>query len=232
MPISITWLSHASWLIEVGSVRLMLDPFLTDNPAAINKPSDYRDVNYVLLSHGHFDHLNDVETIARANQATIVTNFEIANWYAAKGFGENDLPAPLGMNLGGQTKLGEIGLKMVPAVHSSGLPDGSDGGTASGFIVTAESKRIYFACDTAYFSDMRHYAHHVDLAVLPIGDLFTMGIDDCLVSIQQIEPKRVLPTHYNTWPPIAQDAAAWADRVRAETTAEPIVLEVGGSVEV
>jgi len=88
-------------------------------------------------------------------------------------------------------------------------------------------KRIYFACDTAFFSDMRHYAHGVDLAVLPIGDLFTMGIEESLAAIKLIEPKRVMAAHYGTWPPIAQDISGWAHRVKNETNADPVVVNVG-----
>lgn len=231
MTIGLTWLSHASWLIEIGGQRILLDPFLTDNPAAKLRPDELVDISHILVSHGHFDHVTDVELIAKANQSTIVTNFEIANWYGEKGFGQDDLPAPVGMNLGGQAQIGTVNVKMVPAVHSSGLPDGKDGGSAAGFVLTLDDRRVYFACDTTYFGDMRHYAHGVDLAVLPIGDLFTMGIDDCIASILAIEPKHVLPTHYNTWPPIAQDAEAWAARVRDETNANPAILEVGDRFE-
>jgi L-ascorbate metabolism protein UlaG (beta-lactamase superfamily) len=99
-------------------------------------------------------------------------------------------------------------------------------------VLTIDEKRIYFACDTAYFSDMKHFAGGVDVAVLPIGDLFTMGIDESLAAIELIQPKQVLPAHYNTWPPIAVDVEAWASRVRQETSAHPVVLPVGGSIEI
>ncbi|MEM6779973.1 MAG: MBL fold metallo-hydrolase, partial [Planctomycetota bacterium] len=87
MTIGLTWLSHASWLIEIGGQRILLDPFLTDNPAATLRPDELVDISHILVSHGHFDHVTDVELIAKANQSTIVTNFEIANWYGEKGFG-------------------------------------------------------------------------------------------------------------------------------------------------
>jgi L-ascorbate metabolism protein UlaG (beta-lactamase superfamily) len=117
---------------------------------------------------------------------------------------------------------------MIPALHSSELPDGSYGGSPAGFLLSLEQRKIYFACDTALFSDMQLLAkENLDLAVLPIGDLFTMGPDDSLQAIEWLKPKAVLPAHYNTWPPIAQDANAWADRVRASTAAIPLVLEPG-----
>jgi L-ascorbate metabolism protein UlaG (beta-lactamase superfamily) len=135
------------------------------------------------------------------------------------------------MNLGGQIQLPFGTLKMTMAWHSSQLPDGSDGGSPSGFLLKTVDGTIYFACDTALFSDMRQIAGRgVDLAVLPIGDMFTMGPADSIEAIKLINPTRVLPNHYNTWPPIAQDAQAWAEAVRAQTSAEPVVLEPGGTL--
>lgn len=223
----LTWLSHASWLIETGGHRVLLDPYFNDNPKANVSAEDFDDISHILVSHGHFDHITDVKTIAERCGSVIVANFEIANWYNGQGFDNT-----VALNIGGQVSLPFGALKMVPAVHTSGLPDGSDGGTAAGFVLTLGEQRIYFACDTAYFGDMRFYAHRVDMAVLPIGDQFTMGVDDCIEVVKWIEPKRVLPTHYGTWPPIEQDAEAWAERVRQETGAEPSVLAVGESVTI
>ena len=225
--IKLTWLAHGSWLIEAAGHRVLLDPFLSDNPAATAKVEDFDDVSHILISHGHFDHVADAAAIAQRCNSTIVAVFEIAQWFA----NQHQVESTLGMNLGGQTKLPFGTVKMVPALHSSNLPDGSDGGTAAGFVLAIEDKRIYFACDTAYFSDMQHYAGGVDVAVLPIGDLFTMGIEESLVAIKRIEPKQVLPAHYNTWPPIEVDVQEWAVRVGNETAARPVVLEVGGSLE-
>jgi L-ascorbate metabolism protein UlaG (beta-lactamase superfamily) len=224
----LTWLSHASWLIESGDHRILLDPFLTDNPAATLSPADVGDVSHILISHGHYDHVADAAEIAKQTGATIVAIFEIAQWFAAK----QSIEATIGMNLGGSTDLPIGNVKMIPALHSSDLPDGSYGGNPAGFLLTIEGKRIYFACDTALFSDMKLYAHGVDVAVLPIGDLFTMGIEDSIAATKLIEPKSVLPTHYNTWPPIEQDAAKWAERIGNETSSAPVVLEVGGSFEI
>lgn len=232
MTLALTWLSHASWLIETDSHRILLDPFFTDNPAASVKADSFDSISHILLSHGHFDHVGDVESIARRNACPIITNFEIANWFSAKGFGSDDLPAPTGMNIGGQLSMPFGQLRMVPAMHSSGLPDGSDGGQAAGFVLIVGKQRVYFACDTAYFSDMKFYAHHVDVAVLPIGDVFTMGIDDSIQATRLIEPSVVLPTHYGTWPPIDQSAATWAKKIREQTPAKPVVLNVGERYEV
>ncbi len=224
---TLTWLSHASWLIETGDHRILLDPFLSDNPTATTKADELDPISHILLSHGHFDHVADAAAIANRNGATIVASFEVAQWFATN----QGIESTVGMNLGGATELPFGTVKMIPALHSSSLPDGSYGGNPAGFLLTIDGKRIYFACDTALFGDMRLYAHKVDVAIVPIGDLFTMGIDDSVAATKLIEPQRVLPTHYNTWPPIAQDARKWAEKIVRETDAKPVVLEVGESLE-
>jgi L-ascorbate metabolism protein UlaG (beta-lactamase superfamily) len=224
----LTWLSHATWLIETGSHRILLDPFLSENPTATVKPADLDSITHVLISHGHFDHVADAAEIATAHNATLVAIYETANWFAEK----HSVSSTVGMNLGGSTELPFGQVKMVPAVHSNALPDGTYGGSAAGFVLTIAGKRIYFACDTALFSDMKLYAHGVDVAVLPIGDLFTMGIDDSIEAIKLIEPKQVVPAHYNTWPPIQQDAQVWAEKVRSQTNAVPQLLDVGVAWEI
>ncbi|MEM9644792.1 MAG: metal-dependent hydrolase [Planctomycetota bacterium] len=234
--LQLTWLSHASWLIESGELKILLDPFFSDNPAATDQADDFEDVTHILISHGHFDHVGDAASIAKRTGATLIANFEIAQWFGGKGV---ETLSP--MNIGGTVPLsvGPVGsessdkeqveghVKMVPAIHSSGLPDGSEGGTAAGFCLSVDGRSIYFACDTAFFSDMKFYAHNVDVAILPIGDVFTMGIEDSIHAIRLIEPKVVLPTHYDTWPPIEQDADAWAQRVAKETGSQARVLKIG-----
>lgn len=221
----LTWLSHATWLVETGSHRILIDPFFTDNPAATHQASDFDSIDHILITHGHFDHVADVAEIAKANDSKIVAMFEICQWFTAK----HDLTNNVGMNLGGVAELPFGTVKMIPALHSSSLPDGTYGGSAAGLLLSIEGKRIYFAGDTALFTDMKLHAHGVDVAVLPIGDLFTMGIDDSVQATQLIEPDVVLPTHYGTWPPIEQDANTWAKKISSETKATPIVLAVGES---
>lgn len=228
MMTRLTWLSHGSWLIEAGDHRLLLDPFLTENPAAKVKPDELDRISHILISHGHFDHVADAAEIARQNDATIVASYEIAAWFATK----HSVASTIGMNLGGAAELPFGTVKMIPALHSSELPDGAYGGNPAGYLLTIHGKRIYFACDTAIFSDMKLYAQGVDVAVLPIGDRFTMGIEDSVAATKLIEPKAVLPAHYNTWPPIEQDAKKWAGRISQETEANPVVLEVGGCFDV
>ena len=225
MATELTWLGHGGWSIRAGEHRLLLDPFLDECPTACCKADDV-EADVILVSHGHFDHVADVAKIAKRTGATVIANFEIAQWLGKQGV-ENTV----GMNLGGglQQPFGHV--KMTLAHHSSQLPDGSDGGNPGGFLLTLADGKIYFACDTALFDDMRRIGSvGLDLAVLPIGDLFTMGIEDPIEAVKLLAPQRVAPAHYNTWPPIAQDAAAWAEAVQASTQAEPVVVEPGGKI--
>lgn len=222
----LTWYGHGTWLIETGDHRIVLDPFFDDNPAATVAAADV-EADFILISHGHFDHVADAAAIANRTGATLVAIYEIAEW-----FGKNhSVEKTIGMNIGGVIELPFGQVKMTMAQHSSQLPDGSNGGVAGGFILTAENKSVYFACDTGLFSDMRLY-RGVDMAVLPIGDLFTMGPADSIEAIKLIEPKQVLPAHYGTWPPIEQDAQAWAKSVSDTTQANPVVLKPGEATNV
>lgn len=214
-------------MIETEEHRILLDPFLTDNPAAKIPVQQLPKVDHILISHGHFDHVADAATIAKQHDATIVAIYEIADWFTKT----QNVESTVGMNIGGQIELPFGSVKMTPALHSSQLPDGSYGGEPAGFLVTIQGTRIYFACDTALFSDMKIYAENVDVAVLPIGDVFTMGIDDSVAATKLINAKKVLPAHYDTWPPIAQNANEWVARIQTETTAEPVVLAVGESID-
>ena len=223
MTAELTWLGHGSWLLKTHAHQILLDPFLDDSPTAPVKAADVHP-DHILVSHGHFDHVADVAAIANRTGAAVIAIFEIAEWFRTK----HGVEKTIGMNLGGAIDLPFGRVHMTPAWHSSQLPDGSYGGSPAGFVITLDGQRIYFACDTALFSDMELIGKQgIDLAVLPIGDLYTMGPAASLEAIRLIRPRRVAPAHYNTWPPIAQDAAAWAEQVRATTESEPVVLTPG-----
>ncbi len=226
MTTELTWLGHGSWAIKVGDHSILLDPFLNDSPTAPVK-ADAVEADYILVSHGHFDHVADVAAIANRTGATVLAAFEISTWFESQHAVKNTV----GMNLGGGIDLPFGRVMMTVAHHSSQLPDGTYGGNPGGFVLTLADATIYFACDTALFSDMRLIGDRgIDLAVVPIGDLFTMGPADSIEAIKLIRPRRVAPAHYNTWPPIEQDAGKWAEQVRANTDAEPIVVAPGDKI--
>jgi len=229
MNTELTWLGHGTWMIETSGKRLILDPFLDDNPAASIRADDV-EVDTILVSHGHYDHVADAASIAKRTGARIVANYEISEWFGA----EHRIENRLGMNIGGGVQLPGVHVKMTLAFHSSMLPDGSNGGMPCGFLLTFDDKkRVYFACDTALFDDMKRIGSAgIDLAVLPIGDLFTMGPEDALQAARLLGAARVVPDHYSTWPPIEQDAQQWAQSVRSATSSEVSVLEPGEKIDV
>ncbi|MEX0867097.1 MAG: metal-dependent hydrolase [Pirellulales bacterium] len=222
MSVELRWLGHGSWSLDIDGHAVVLDPFFNDSPTSPVKADEVA-AETILISHGHFDHIADACSIAKRTGAVCVCNFEIHSWLSDQGV-ERTTP----MNSGGTVELPFGKVTLTAAVHSSSFPDGSYAGLAGGFVLQLAAGNIYFACDTALFGDMEWIgAMGIDLAVLPIGDVYTMGPDASLRAIQLIAPKRVAPAHYNTWPPIEQDAQAWADQVRRQTNAEPIVLNPG-----
>lgn len=227
MAVALTWLGHAAWSIETGRHKILLDPFLDDSPTSTVK-ADHVEADFILVSHGHGDHVGDTVKIAKRTGATVISNYEICEWLAKRG-----VERTVGHNLGGGSNQPFGRVKLTIAHHSSVLPDGAAGGNPAGFLLSIEGRNLYFACDTALFYDMKLIgAAGIDLAILPIGDLFTMGPDDSLAAIKLLEPKKVAPSHYNTWPPIAQDAQAWAARVKAETHAQPLVISPGETIKI
>lgn len=228
MATRIRWLGHACLFLESDGQRLIVDPFLTGNPAAAVK-ADEVETDFILISHGHGDHVGDAVAIAQRTGATVISNYEISLWLQNQG-----VTKAHGMQHGGSHAFAFGRVKLTLAFHGSALPDGSNGGNPCGFLFTfKDGTRVYDAADTGLFGDMRLIGEEgLDLAILPIGDNFTMGPDDALRAVKLLQPRKVLPIHYNTWDLIAQDAAAWAARVRQETQAEPIVLRPGESVAV
>ncbi|HJW91768.1 MAG TPA: metal-dependent hydrolase [Anaerolineales bacterium] len=224
MSIRFTWYGHATYLLEVDGLKIVIDPYFTDNPAA-STSLDQVEADFIWVSHGHSDHIGDTVALARRTGVTVVSNHEICAWLQKQDVSTH------GQHVGGGHKHPFGYLKFTPALHGSGLPDGTDGGNPVGFLLFAnDGKKIYLSGDTGLFSDMRLIGEHgLDLAVIPIGDNYTMGPDDALRAVKFLQPKHVIPVHYNTWELIAQDAEAWARRVAAETAAEVHVLRPGES---
>lgn len=226
MSVKVTWYSHACFLIESNGTKLLTDPFITGNPLTPVR-ADNVEADYIFVSHGHGDHVGDTVAIAKRTGATVVSNFEIQNWMVAQGV-ENVHP----QHIGGGYDYPWGRLKLTIAHHGSVLPDGTYGGNPAGFLFYVQDKKIYHACDTGLFYDMKLIGEEgIDLAILPIGDNFTMGPDDALRAVKLIQPSQVVPIHYNTFDVIQQDAHAWARRVEAETSAGVVVLEPGDTLD-
>jgi L-ascorbate metabolism protein UlaG (beta-lactamase superfamily) len=222
MSIQLTWHGHATMTLEIAGLKVVVDPFFSGNPAAATAPEDVQ-ADFILVSHGHGDHVGDAESIARRTGAQVISNFEIASWLEKKGLKTH------AQHIGGGFQHPFGYLKLTQALHGSALPDGSYGGNPAGFLLTTrEGKKIYLACDTGLFGDMALLGEEgIDLAVLPIGDNYTMGPDDALRAVRLLRPKHVIPVHYNTWELIAQDPQSWASRVQAEAGAQVHVLQPG-----
>lgn len=229
MSVKITWLGHSCFAIDAGGHRLLVDPFLDQNDKAPVKSAAV-ECDFILVTHGHFDHISDAAPIAKRTGATVLANFEVTQWLTKQGVASDKV---VGMNPGGGVNQPFGRAKMTIAHHSSSMPDGSYGGVPGGWLLDLNGPRIYIAGDTALFLDMKLIGlGGLDLAILPIGDQFTMGPEDSIEAVKLLSPKRVLPCHYNTWTPIEQDADAWAAEVKRQTAAEPVALAPGGSIEI
>jgi L-ascorbate metabolism protein UlaG (beta-lactamase superfamily) len=228
MTTRIRWLGHAAIGIDTTDFKILIDPFFTGNPAAAIT-ADQAQADFILVSHGHGDHVGDTIAIANRTGATVICNYEISEWMHKQGVAKVH-----GQQHGGGFNHPFGRVKLTLAFHGSMLPDGANGGNPCGFLIcTKDGKKIYAAADTGLFGDMRLIGEEgLDLAVLPIGDYYTMGPDDAIRAVKLLGPRYVLPIHFNTFPAIVQDGAAWADRVRKETSAEPVVLEPGGWFEI
>jgi len=201
----IRYLGHSGLHIELAGLQLVVDPFISGNEMASDIDISQLKPDYLLLTHGHQDHTLDAEKILKQCDAKLISTYEVATHYGNKGY---DVVA---MNHGGVYKMGELSLKMVNAVHSSSYADGSYAGNPVGLVLYTETECVYISGDTALTMDMKLIpmtCPPVDLAVLCIGDHFTMGYKDAVIAAQFVEAKIVLGVHYDTFPPIKMDKEA------------------------
>tara|TARA_R100000935_G_scaffold58415_2_gene95435 strand:- start:122576 stop:123256 length:681 start_codon:yes stop_codon:yes gene_type:complete len=223
----ITFYGQNSLALQIGGKHIIVDPFITGNELSKDKV-DIMDLkaDYILLTHAHQDHILDAEAIAKNTGATIVSNYEIANHYEAKGIEVHP------MNHGGSWDFDFGKVKYVNAIHTSSFPDGSYGGQPGGFVIEGEHKNIYIAGDTALTMDMKLIPLHtkLDLAILPIGDNFTMGVDDAIIACDFIECDKVLGVHYDTFGYIEIDHDDAKKKFYAAEK-DLMLLNIGESIE-
>ncbi len=219
--ITLTWYGHSTLGLETELNKLLIDPYFTDNPAA-STVADNVSADYILVTHGHNDHLGDTLGIAKRSGATTISNVEIALWLEKQGLDAQSLRF-------GEAKAYPFGtVELTQAIHGNKLPDGTEAGQPAGFIVTMEGKKLYIAGDTGLFDGMAEIGQqHLDWAILPIGGFYTMDPDQALQAVKILTPRNVIPYHYNTWDKIKQSPNAWAVRVEKETTAEVHVMKPG-----
>jgi L-ascorbate metabolism protein UlaG (beta-lactamase superfamily) len=220
----LTWHGHSTFtLVAENGSRIMFDPFLNDNPVSDIRVDDVEALDYILCSHGHFDHFADAIELAKRTGATVVGTFELVSFAQSKGVANVH-----GMNVGGAHRFDFGQVKLTPALHSGTIMGDDEGrytSVAHGFWIDLGGKRLYHAGDTALIMELQLLKSRVDVALLPIGDNFTMGPEDAVRAVEFIEPRVVIPMHYNTWEPIAQDAEAF--RAQVGGLAEVVVLEPG-----
>ena len=198
----ITYYGHSSFLVNIGDFRILFDPFISPNPKASNIDINTIETDYILLSHGHYDHIADLEVIAKRTGATVIANSEIATWLEKKG-----LEKTVAMNIGGKVTMDFAIVKMVKAVHSSKLPDGSYGGAPAGFILETGESTFYYSGDTALHLDMKLIPemNKIDFAFMPVGDRYTMDVEDAVVAANFVGTKKIIGMHFDTWPDIEID---------------------------
>jgi L-ascorbate metabolism protein UlaG (beta-lactamase superfamily) len=228
---NITWFGHSAFLITTDeNLRILIDPFISNNPASpVTVEELYADV--ILVTHGHADHFGDTMEIANRTGALVVCNHELSIYLSKQGF------ETMGMNIGGTVKVQEIKITMMNSLHSSDMDfieEVNAGGSAAGFILELENgRKIYHAGDTGIFSDMRNVISHIyqpNIALLPIGDRYTMGPYEAAIAAEWINPDIIIPMHYNTYPVIEQNPLEYSDMVRkSNRKVEVVILEPGES---
>ncbi len=223
-----TWLGHSCFQIDTAGKTILIDPFISDNPAATVLAEDL-DPDIIAVTHGHGDHLGDTADIAKRTGCTVVCIHELSQYLRSKGVNT------AGMNIGGTIELEGVHFTMTDARHSSSIDEAGwnfDGGRAAGFILRIGSTSIYHAGDTGIFGDMELISklYRPDIAILPIGGRYTMDPQDAALAVEMLEPRIVIPMHYNTFEVIEQDPNIFASSVKSISEAKVMIMEVNDPV--
>ncbi|HKK39445.1 MAG TPA: metal-dependent hydrolase [Cryomorphaceae bacterium] len=224
---TITYYGHSCFEINHNGTRILFDPFISPNPLAEDVDVEKISPDFILITHGHFDHVADAVSIAKRTGAKVISNFEICQWLQGQGV-ENTHP----MNHGGAVRQPFGRVKYVNAIHSSSLDDGTYMGNPGGFVLDFEDVCFYYAGDTALTYDMKLIAREFDVnwAFLPIGDNFTMGADDAILASEFVEVKNIIGMHYNTFPPITIDMEEAKDKF-THAGLNLRLMKIGESIE-
>lgn len=222
----ITYLGHSAVILEEGDFKGIIDPFVSENELATTKVEDITGITHIFITHGHADHIGDTEVIAKANDALIISNAEISDYFASKGYRTH------AMHIGGSKEFDFGRVKLTLAIHGSGITTDQgtiEGGNPCGFIIEANGKKVYHAGDTGLTMDMQLLSHeNIDVALLPIGGNYTMDIGDALKAVEMIKPKVTIPIHFNTFHVIKVEPVDFQAKNKVSETK---ILEIDESYE-
>ena len=223
----LTYYGHACFAVEAGGHTLLFDPFITPNPLAQEIDLNQVKADFILVSHGHGDHVADLVALAKQTGAAVIAPFEVGSWFEKKGVRKVQA-----MNHGGMAKLPFGTVKLTAAVHSSSMPDGSYGGNPCGFLIETPQGNFYYSGDTALTMDMKLIGQwsKLNFAIFPIGDFFTMGIEDAMSAAELVGVSKMVGVHYDTFPPIKLDHAA-ARRCAESARKELLLPKIGETIE-
>lgn len=228
MTLSIRYFGHSAFLLESDGKSVLIDPFMSANPACETNPDDVNPET-ILLSHAHNDHVGDTVSIAKRTGAQVIATFELGVWLQNQGV--NAVPA----NHGGTVAFDGGTVKFTPAWHTSSYEDGDQfvaPGVPAGLVIRFGGQTVYFAGDTCLFLDMQLIGdEELDVAIIPIGDHFTMGPKDAVKAARMLRAGKLIPCHYNTFPPIEQDAPAFKADVESEMGTVVLPMKPGESIE-